>query len=203
MENQLEQLLSTKEVAEQLNTSPKVIIENARKCLPNKVIEHGKTTFWNQAEITILIEQLKTSNPNQSTFTAAVKAVSTELTPALRIRNAMLEMQSAYEEELQNISAKLKKSEQTNALLMHTKHTYTFREIAKELHRHSRGFAEWLHSEGYVYSQNGAWIPYYGKEDLFELKQILINESFSKYTTHITQKGRCELLKKYGGNSIG
>lgn len=146
---------------------------------------------------------MKTSNPNQNTFTAAVKVVSTELTPALRIRNAMLEMQSAYEEELQNISAKLKKSEQTNAILMHTKSTYTFTEMAKELNKPSRGFASWLHQEGYVYSQNGAWIPYYGKEDLFEVKQTLINELFPKYTTHITQKGRCELLKKYGGNSIG
>lgn len=42
MENQLEQLLSTKEVAEQLNTSAKVILENARKCLPNKIIEMVK-----------------------------------------------------------------------------------------------------------------------------------------------------------------
>jgi len=94
------QIMTTKELADYLRTSPKVVIENARKCLPNKIIENGKVTLWTQKEVTILIEQMKTSNPNQNTFTASVKAVSTELTPALKIKQAMLLMQEGYEEEL-------------------------------------------------------------------------------------------------------
>ena len=54
-----EKLYTTKEVAEQLGTSPKVILENARKCLPNKRIENGKPTFWNQEEVTVLIYFMK------------------------------------------------------------------------------------------------------------------------------------------------
>lgn len=92
--------MTTKELADYLRTSPKVVIENARKCLPNKIIKNGKVTLWTQKEVTILIEQMKTSNPNQNTFTEAVKAVSTELTPALKIKQAMLLMQEGYEEEL-------------------------------------------------------------------------------------------------------
>ena len=36
-----EKLMTTKEIAEQLGTSPKVILENARKCLPDKEFENG------------------------------------------------------------------------------------------------------------------------------------------------------------------
>jgi len=93
-------IFSTKQFAKQLHTSPKVILENAKKCIPNKIIEKGKPAYWSKAEVAAIIEQLKKSNLNQSTFTGAVKAVSTELTPALKIKQAMLLMQEGYEEEL-------------------------------------------------------------------------------------------------------
>ena len=101
-----EKTVTTKELAEQLKTSPKVVLENAKKCLPNKRIENGKPTYWSKTEITILIEQMKTSNPNQYTFTGAVKAISTDLTPALKIKKAMELMQEGYEEELAILRAK-------------------------------------------------------------------------------------------------
>lgn len=50
---------STKELAEQLKTSKDVILTAARKCLPNKTIEHGKRTFWNDAEATIILDYMK------------------------------------------------------------------------------------------------------------------------------------------------
>lgn len=114
MENELstEKTMTTKELADYLNTSPKVVIENARKCLPDKIIENGKSTYWDKQEITILIQQMKTSNPNQNTFTGAVKAISTELTPALKIKQAMLLMQEGYEEELAIIKQRAEIAEQ-------------------------------------------------------------------------------------------
>jgi phage antirepressor YoqD-like protein len=102
----IEKTMTTKEVAQQLHTSAKVILENAKKCLPNKKIENGKTTYWTKAEITQVLEQMKSSNPNQYTFTGAVKAISTDLTPALKIKKAMELMQEGYEEELQILRAK-------------------------------------------------------------------------------------------------
>lgn len=99
------EVMTTKELADFLKTSPKVILENARKCMPNKVIENGKPTYWNKAEVTVLIEQMKNSNPNQHTFTGAVKGISTELTPALKIKKALELMQEGYEEELRRLEA--------------------------------------------------------------------------------------------------
>ena len=82
-----EKVITTRELAEQLGTSAKVNLENAKKCLPNKIIENGKPTFWDKAEVTVLLEFMKINNNRTDlTFTTVVKATSTELTPALKIK---------------------------------------------------------------------------------------------------------------------
>lgn len=89
---------TTAEVAQQLFVTPIVIIEDAKKCLPNKRIEIGKTTFWTQEEITILRDFIKSHRVGVG--------VSTDLTPALKIKKAMELMQEGYEEELAILKAK-------------------------------------------------------------------------------------------------
>lgn len=74
------------------------------------MFEQGKVTYWNEAEITVLIDGMKSNNSNQyrekGTVTGAVTDVSTDLTPALKIRKAMELMQEGYEEELAILRAK-------------------------------------------------------------------------------------------------
>ena len=64
------------------------------------MFEQGKVTYWNEAEITVLIDGMKSNNSNQyrekGTVTGAVTDVSTDLTPALKIRKAMELMQEGY-----------------------------------------------------------------------------------------------------------
>ena len=103
----VETKITTRQLAEQLGTRPNVITENAKKCLPNKKIENGKPTYWSKAEVTVLLEFMK-SNNNRTDLDLSNRVIgtSTDLTPALRIRNAMLEMQAAYEDELAILRAK-------------------------------------------------------------------------------------------------
>jgi phage antirepressor YoqD-like protein len=111
-----EKVMTTRELAEQLGTDKKVIIENAKKYLPNKIFEQGKPTYWNEAEITVLIDGMKGNNSNQyrekGSVTGAVTVVSTDLTPALKIKKAMELMQEGYEEELAILRAKNEEQEQ-------------------------------------------------------------------------------------------
>lgn len=102
-----EKTMTTREVAETLNTSPKVILENAKKCLPNKAIENGKTTYWTQAEITVLLDCLKNNSKTNASdlYFQSKGSVSTELTPALMIKQAMELMQKGYQLELERIKA--------------------------------------------------------------------------------------------------
>jgi phage antirepressor YoqD-like protein len=102
-----EKTMTTKEVAEALGTRPNVITENAKKCLPNKVIENGKTTYWTQAEVTVLLEFMKLNN-NRTDLDLSNRLIgsSTELTPALKLKKALELAQEAYEEELSILRAK-------------------------------------------------------------------------------------------------
>ena len=64
-----EKTMTTREVADALGTSVKVIIENARKCLPNKKIENGKATYWTEPECSAIKLQMKkneTGNQNKA-----------------------------------------------------------------------------------------------------------------------------------------
>ncbi len=129
-----EKLMTTKELAEKLGTSPKVILENARKCLPNKVIENGKQTFWNKAEITVLIDYSKlNSHRNDTTFTNLVKVTETELTPALKIKKAMELMQEGYQEELAILKAKNFELEKVINRISDGKGCYSMNQTAKAL----------------------------------------------------------------------
>ena len=102
------EVMTTAQVAERLHTSSKVILENARKCLPDKRIENGKPTLWNQEEVTLLLDWLKNHNGNHSSdlYFESKGALSTDLTPALKIKKAMELMQEGYEEELAILRAK-------------------------------------------------------------------------------------------------
>ena len=102
-----EKTMTTKEVAEALGTRPNVITENAKKCLPNKMIENGKTTYWTQAEVTVLLDFMK-SNNNRTDLDLSNRLIgaSTELTPALKLKKALELAQEAYEEELSILRAK-------------------------------------------------------------------------------------------------
>ncbi len=114
--------ITTKELAERLGTSPKVVLENAKKCLPNKVIANGKATLWNEVEVTVLLEFMKVNN-NRTDLDLydRSKGMSTELTPALKLKKALDLAQEAYEEELailksKNIELQAENKQQSHAL---------------------------------------------------------------------------------------
>lgn len=102
---------------------------------------------------------------------------------ALQVANRMLE----------DIQKKLTVAEAKNALLMHTKKTYTASEIAKEVGLPSaQKLNILLEKKGVQFYRNNTWIPYakYADKGYFEIKQGISDSGYSFYNSHITQKGR-------------
>jgi hypothetical protein len=90
--------LSTTQLAKMLKTSNKVITENTKKCLPNKIIENGKLTFYNEAEVTVLIDYMKKNNNRVDTPTFTTSSIaSTSLSPALEMAQLIQRIKSDYE----------------------------------------------------------------------------------------------------------
>ena len=187
--NMIEKKMTTKEVAESLGCTVKTVLENAKKCLPNKVFENGKPTEWTEAEITILIEQMKSSRPNQNSFTAAVKAVSTTMTPALKLKKAMELAEEAYQEELARIKAEKDAAlEEVNRVYQveHNFHnkSYSASQIAAELgvtpkkigtlaNQHHLKIDPIYGKLCKVQLQNGKWVDQFMYNE--EAKEVLAN----------------------------
>lgn len=160
-------VISTKELAEQLNTTKDVILANAKKCLPNKIIEHGKATFWNKAEVTVILDYMKnhTSNNRSVELNSTVANTTTDLTPALKIKKAMELMQEGYEEELAILRAKNAElqpsatSWETYAGNMeHRNSEKSFREVAKLLNLNPQNcLTNWCEKNGFIYRNKGVY----------------------------------------------
>lgn len=78
--------MTTTEVAEALNVDNHTILNWAKKCLPNKVIENGKITYWNQKEVTVLLEYAKGANNNQYNLVSSLQGTTTSLTSSLKLQ---------------------------------------------------------------------------------------------------------------------
>ena len=128
-------VISTKSLAERLNTTKDVILANAKKCLPNKVIEHGKATFWNKAEVTVILDYMKNhaSNNRSVELNSTVANTSTDLTPALKIKKALELMQEGYEEELAILRAKNAEKQALLDRIANGKGCYSMNQTAKAL----------------------------------------------------------------------
>lgn len=130
-----EKTMTTKELAARLNTSPKVILENAKKCLPNKTIENGKATYWSKAEVTVLLDCLKGNQKTHSSdlYFESKGALTTELTPALKIKKAFDLMQEGYEEELAILRAKNAEQQAVIDRIANGRGCYSINQTAKAL----------------------------------------------------------------------
>ena len=126
--------MSTKELANYFGTKPNVITENAKKCLPNKKIENGKPTYWTKEEVTILIDFMQNNN-NRTDLDLSNRmiGISTDLTPALKLKKALDLAQEAYEEELQIIRARAELAESVVNRIADGKGCYTINQTAKAL----------------------------------------------------------------------
>ena len=108
----IEKKMTTKEVAESLSCTVKTVLENAKKCLPNKVFENGKPTEWNEAEVTVLLDYMKEhSNRPDLPLQPVVKATETSLTPDLVIFKAEQEITALHEKVVAAYKVKLEQLE--------------------------------------------------------------------------------------------
>lgn len=187
--NMIEKKMTTKEVAESLGCAVNTVRENAKKCLPNKVFENGKPTEWTEAEVTVLLEHMKENNENQHNLSSSLIAVSTTMTPALKLKKAMELAEEAYQEELARIKAEKDAAlEEVNRIYQveHNFHnkSYSASQIAAELgvtpkkigtlaNQHHLKIDPIYGKLCKVQLQNGKWVDQFMYNE--EAKEVLAN----------------------------
>ena len=101
--------MTTKEVAQVLGTTPNVVTENGKKLFPNKEVQRGKAVDWTEEEVTVLVDHMQ-KNPSNNAGSQLISStyrskLSTKLTPALKIQQAMLLMKEGYDEEIKRLES--------------------------------------------------------------------------------------------------
>jgi hypothetical protein len=94
------ELLTTGQIARQLGVDDRTIQRIGKECLPNKKIENGKTTCYNEMEATIILNKLKSNHNNKNNTSTALVEVNTALTPVLKIKNIVDSISTEEEENL-------------------------------------------------------------------------------------------------------
>lgn len=107
IKNQETLLLSTKDIAHKLNTTKDVILAVVKKCLPNKEIKHGKATYFNEMETTVIIDYMKNNISNNR---------SVELTQQLENTKTDLMIREEFQHQIMQAKALPKQEKLTLAL---------------------------------------------------------------------------------------
>lgn len=82
--------ITTSELAKILNTQNNVILNTAKKYIPNKIIENSVATFFNEEETSIIIKNLDYNNSQaKEPFTAVKGTIKTTLMLQNEIDNSL------------------------------------------------------------------------------------------------------------------
>ena len=98
------------QVAEVFNCHPETVKGYVRELWPDQM-QKGVTTRLTETQITIILEKMKTANPNQYDLQSSVVGVETSNSRALRIAKLNAEIQRELEAELEELRAEKERLE--------------------------------------------------------------------------------------------
>lgn len=126
-----EKLMNVSAIAESLGVSKDTVRNAISRVFPQK-IQNGKTTLLNEAEVTLLLDEIRKNRKvtEQLTFEASSKVANAEtsLTPALMIKQAMELAEKGYQLELARIKAE---KENLQIQLDESKEWYSIKRMQK------------------------------------------------------------------------
>ena len=209
--------MTTKELAKMLNTTKDVVLANGRKCFPNKVIEHGKTVMWSEAEVTVILDHMKGNLSHNASveFNSTVTNTTTKMTNALKIHQAMLMMQEAYEDELKAIKAE---NERQAAQLieqkpkvdyydhyMDSKNNFEIEKLGKDSGIGARRIFKFLEADRVIRAKFVDGVKYYESYAYYDryFQSVMVpftlptGEQYSRPKLMLTPEGMTYFMKKY------
>lgn len=194
-----EKTVTTKELAERLDVDIKTVNNTVERIgdllgsTSQKSFGGRPTKVFNEKQATLIMQEIQ---KHHNLASRQIDSVTTELEENQTIANAMMILQRRNNE----LKQRAELAEQKNALLMHTKKTYTASEIAKEVGLPSAiKLNQFLKEKGLQYYRNGTWLPTakYSDKGYYEIKQDLLDNGIVIYNSRITQKGRDFILSLF------
>lgn len=82
-------VITTQQIADQLNTEAKYVIEYAKQVLPNKEIVNGVATTFTEEEVTLILEYAKTQVGNNRSEEMKLAVANTETSLSSKVFNSI------------------------------------------------------------------------------------------------------------------
>jgi hypothetical protein len=89
--------MTVKELARQFGCDIHTITNHANRLFPGK-IRNGVKTFFDEKEVTLILESIKQSQENQTTLKGSLQGTETSLTPALKLAELTELIKRSYEQ---------------------------------------------------------------------------------------------------------
>ena len=121
--------ITTSELAEQLGTKNNVILDCAKRCGIQKKIKNGTPTYWDEEEVTFILEEFKKGNrSNNRSFQLTERLEKTKT--SISIKENFLKATKDYidllESEKQQLQIDLQQEKEKNIVLEKKQNDYKF-----------------------------------------------------------------------------
>jgi phage antirepressor YoqD-like protein len=197
--------MTVREVAEYLGCNPETVKGHIRDMFPN-IMENGKTTYLNEAQITVILERIKKTTSEHRgaesvNLQRSVVGIETTHSRAFRIELLHKQIEAELNAEIAELKAEnaglAPKAAYHDALIAHD-HLTNFRDTAKELGIPEKQFIQTLIDKGYIYrSIRGDIKPYHDKMKWFSMKDWESN-GHTGARTLITVEGKKRFMAVFG-----
>lgn len=191
-------LISTSNLAKKLGTTNDVIINVAKRCNIKKDIRNGIATYWNEQEVSQIINELKSGNKsNNRSFELTQRLANT--TTSITIKENFLKATRDYialiETEKKQLAEENKKLQEKNQELQEYQNKNKY--IHQERHDIAKLRADIVkqvkikaHMNKWRY--NDTFVRYYKLYD--ETHNFYYQENYSKYIDKIENRGHLKEL---------
>jgi|GEM_PF-6039854 len=121
MVNYGDKRMTTNEVCRALGCDRTTLMRNWREietyagATQVKKIENGKSTYWTEAELTLLLEKMKGNANNQHDLVSRSQGTETSQSRVFRLQVLQKQMQDIYEAEIADLRTKNRLLEDVNA----------------------------------------------------------------------------------------
>jgi phage antirepressor YoqD-like protein len=208
--------MTAREVAEALGCNPETVRGHVRALFP-ELMENGKTTYLNEAQVTVVLERMKEtakhydSSGRNATYNNSLQVAETPQSRALRIDLLHRQIEAEMQAEIDEQRARAERAESKLAIAEPKAEAYDglvergkalcLRDAAYEIGMRQTDFIAYLLEHGYLYRKGKEFRAYARHVRYFTEKEIARN-GHDGLQVLVTPEGRGHFVRLLAGKGL-
>jgi phage antirepressor YoqD-like protein len=193
--------MTVKELAERFCCDIHTITNHANRLFPSK-IRNGVKTFFDEKEVTLILESIKSVKSQNDTLKVDLQGTETTLTPALKIAQLaeLIEQSHRAIESIKDAEiAELKPKAEVYDGLVERGKALCLRDTAGEIGIRQTDFIEFLLHHRYLY-RKGEEFRFYAEHRKYFVEKEIVHNGYDGLQVLVTPEGRGHFLRLLAKN---